>query len=85
MVFFTVLQMPALVWVGGWIVIQVLESVSTLGIHGRAGGVAYLAHVEVVPCSSPGSHARMAPVHRLWNEAGAGWFEGPEGPDTESI
>jgi membrane associated rhomboid family serine protease len=40
-----VLEMPALVMIGGWILLQVFVSDTTLAHAGTRGGVAYLAHV----------------------------------------
>ena len=39
-----VTEMPAVVVIGGWIGLQVLEGLNAFGHVGRVGGVAYLAH-----------------------------------------
>ncbi len=81
LVFRFIFEMPALIVVGGWILLQVLVGVSSLGLQNQAGGVAYLAHV-----GGAGTGLFVAWLHddraqyiRARNEAEDGWFEGPDG------
>jgi len=45
-IFFTILELPALLVLGGWFVLQALYGVSELATPvGSGGGVAYFAHI----------------------------------------
>ncbi len=45
LVFRFLTQMPAVMVIGGWIVLQIWQGVGSFGRLGSSGGVAYLAHV----------------------------------------
>ena len=81
LVFQFLYEMPAVVVVGGWIVLQVIEGVAALGLENQAGGVAYLAHVGG---AATGLFVAWLDLDRARdivarNEAEDGWFEGPDG------
>jgi len=45
LVFRFITDMPAILVIGGWIVLQIWSGAGSLGSAGQSGGVAYLAHV----------------------------------------
>jgi membrane associated rhomboid family serine protease len=70
---------PASVAVGLWIALQVWQGIGSVRHVGRAGGVAYLAHVGGAATGIFVAllfHDRAQYV-RMRNAASAGWFEGP--------
>ena len=81
LVFRFIFEMPALIVVGGWILLQVWEGVGSLGLQNQAGGVAYLAHVggAATGIFVAWLYDDRAQYIRARNEAEAGWFEGPDG------
>ena len=79
LVFRFITEMPAIVVVGFWIAMQVIEGVSSIGSISDSGGVAYLAHLGgaatgLLVAFLFKDHARHL---ALMNEAREGWFEGP--------
>jgi membrane associated rhomboid family serine protease len=72
-------QMPALLVVGGWILLQVWQGIGTLGSHGKGGGVAYLAHVGGAATGILVAFlfADRARYVRAMNDAQDGWYVEP--------
>ena len=80
LVFRFVTEMPAVVVIGLWIVLQVLEGVGTFSRLGMTGGVAYLAHVGGASTGLIFAYLfyRRADTLKRDNEAREGWFYAPE-------
>jgi len=79
LVFRFITQMPALMVVGLWIVLQIWAGVGSLGQLGEVGGVAYLAHVGGAATGILVSilyHDRVR-LFRAETAAREGWFEAP--------
>jgi membrane associated rhomboid family serine protease len=82
LVLWYVTEMPALLAIGLWILIQLWEGVGSFGQHGGWEGVAYLAHVGGAATGLFVGwlyYDRAQLIHSM-NEAQEGWFEGPDGP-----
>jgi membrane associated rhomboid family serine protease len=82
LVFRFITEMPALLVIGLWILMQVWEGFGSIGHLGESGGVAYLAHVGGALTGIVVAflyHDRAEYVKRM-NEAREGWFYAP-GPD----
>jgi membrane associated rhomboid family serine protease len=79
LVFRVITEMPALLVIGFWIVLQVWEGVGSIRRLGEAGGVAYLAHVGGAATGLfVGFLFRDRALElRSLNDARDGWFEGP--------
>ena len=79
LVFRFITQMPALMVVGLWIVLQVWAGVGSIGRLGEVGGVAYLAHIGGAAAGIVAALILHDHVRRFRAEAAArdGWFEGP--------
>jgi membrane associated rhomboid family serine protease len=72
-------QLPAIVVIGGWILLQIWSGLGSVGHIGESGGVAYLAHVGG---AATGIFVAFlfydrAKYVRSMHEARDGWFEGP--------
>ena len=80
LVFRYVTEMPALMVVGLWIVMQVWEGLGSFGPHGESGGVAYLAHVggALAGIFAAFLFNDRAEYQRRMNESREGWFYAPE-------
>ncbi len=79
LVFQFITEMPASLVIGVWIVMQVWESVGSLGTLGKSGGVAYLAHVGGALTGILAAYLfrdRAAQI-RARNAMNDGWFYGP--------
>ena len=79
LVFQFITEMPALLVIGLWIIMQVWEGFGSLGRLGEAGGVAYLAHVggALTGIAVAFLFHDRAEYLRQMNEAREGWFSGP--------
>ena len=79
LVFRFITEMPALLVIGIWILMQVWEGVGSIGKLGEAGGVAYLAHVGgALTGILVGFLFRDRAEHlRALNASREGWFYGP--------
>jgi len=79
LVFRFITQMPALMVVGLWIVLQVWAGVGSIGRLGEVGGVAYLAHIGGAATGIVAALIFHDRVRQFRAEAAArdGWFEGP--------
>lgn len=77
LVFRFIVEMPALVAVGGWILLQVAEGVGSFRHLGETGGVAYLAHIGGAGTGlfTAGLFYDRAQFIRRMNEAREGWYE----------
>lgn len=80
LVFRYVTEMPAVVVIGVWIMIQVLEGVGSFSRLGMTGGVAYLAHVggALTGLAFAYLYYDRAESLKRANEAREGWFYAPE-------
>jgi membrane associated rhomboid family serine protease len=79
LVFRFITEMPALLVIGLWIVMQVWEGVGSIGRLGETGGVAYLAHVGGALTGIFVAflfHDRAEYIRRM-NESREGWYFGP--------
>jgi membrane associated rhomboid family serine protease len=79
LVFRFITEMPALVVIGVWFVMQVWEGVGSIGHLGETGGVAYLAHIGGALTGIVVAwlfHDRAA-YTRARNDAAEGWVAGP--------
>jgi membrane associated rhomboid family serine protease len=79
LVFRFITEMPALLVIGLWIVMQVWEGVGSIGRLGQTGGVAYLAHVGGALTGIFAAflfHDRADYLRRM-NESREGWYFGP--------
>lgn len=76
-------EMPAVLVIGGWILLQVWQGVGSVGHLGETGGVAYLAHIggAVTGIVVAFLFADRARFVQDMHDAQDGWFVGPEGPD----
>lgn len=86
LIFQFITEMPALLVVGFWIVMQIWEGFGSLGRMGQSGGVAYLAHVGGAVTGIFVAflfHDRAEDLRRR-NEAREGWFYGPEEPEPRA-
>jgi membrane associated rhomboid family serine protease len=72
-------EMPALVVIGFWIMMQLWEGFGSLGRMGESGGVAYLAHVGGALTGIFAAYLfhDRADQLRAMNESTEGWFYGP--------
>ncbi|GAC1469296.1 MAG: rhomboid family intramembrane serine protease [Isosphaeraceae bacterium] len=79
LVFRFITEMPALMVVGFWIVVQVWEGVGSIGRLGESGGVAYLAHVggAFTGIVVAFLFRDRATYLRTMNQAREGWFSAP--------
>jgi membrane associated rhomboid family serine protease len=79
LVFRFITEMPALLVIGLWIVMQVWEGLGSIGRLGESGGVAYLAHVggAVTGIAVAFLFRDRAEHIRTMNEARQGWYYGP--------
>lgn len=79
LVFRFITEMPALLVIGLWIVLQVWEGLGSIGRLGEAGGVAYLAHIggALTGIFVAFLFHDRAEENRIRNEAREGWFYGP--------
>jgi membrane associated rhomboid family serine protease len=80
LVFRFITEMPALVVIGFWILLQLFEGLGSLSRIGETGGVAYLAHVGgaatgVFVGFLFRDHAHQ--VQALHHARDGGWLEGP--------
>jgi membrane associated rhomboid family serine protease len=80
LVFRYVTEMPALMVIGLWILMQVWEGLGSLGQPGDSGGVAYLAHVggALTGIFVAFLFNDRAEYQRRMNESREGWFYAPE-------
>jgi membrane associated rhomboid family serine protease len=80
-------EMPALLVVGFWILMQVWEGFGSLGRMGHSGGVAYLAHVggAVTGIFVAFLFYDRAEYVRRMNEAHDGWFYGPDDQNSPNL
>jgi membrane associated rhomboid family serine protease len=82
LVFRFITEMPALLVIGLWILVQIWEGVGSIGRLGEGGGVAYLAHVGGALTGIFVAflfHDRAEHL-RSMHEAMEGWFYGPDEP-----
>ena len=79
LVFRFVTEMPALLAIGLWILLQLVLSLGWLRHHGSTGGVAYLAHVGGAATGLFAAYLfrDLAAALRARNAALDGWFYGP--------
>jgi membrane associated rhomboid family serine protease len=79
LVFRFITEMPAVLVIGVWIVIQVWEGVGSIGRLGESGGVAYLAHIggALTGIFAAFLFRDRAAHLRALNAARDGWFYGP--------
>ncbi len=79
LVFRFITEMPAMLVIGVWVVIQVWEGVGSIGKLGEAGGVAYLAHIGGALTGVLVGFLFRDRAHslRVMNEAREGWFYAP--------
>jgi membrane associated rhomboid family serine protease len=79
LVFRFITEMPALVAIGLWILLQLILSLGWLRHHGSSGGVAYLAHVGGAATGLLCAYLfrDRAAALRAKIEAHDGWFYGP--------
>ena len=79
LVFRFITEMPALIVIGFWIVIQVWEGVGSIGKLGESGGVAYLAHIGGALTGILVAFLFRDRAERLraLNASHEGWFYGP--------
>ena len=80
LVFRFLTEMPAVIVIGIWIVIQILEGVGSYSRLGQSGGVAYLAHVGGALTGFVVAYVYydQAETLKRENEAREGWFYAPE-------
>ena len=80
LVFRFITEMPAIMVVGFWIVMQILEGVSSFGGISDSGGVAYLAHLGGAATGLIVAYLfrDQARLLELMNEARDGWFYGAD-------
>jgi membrane associated rhomboid family serine protease len=76
-------EMPAVVVIGLWILMQLWEGFGSLGSIGEKGGVAYLAHVGGAATGIAAAYLFHDRAEELRADEAPrqGWFYGPEGPD----
>lgn len=83
LVFRFITEMPALMVIGLWIVMQLWEGFGSLAHVGETGGVAYLAHIggAVTGIAAAYLFHGRADELRAHEESRGGWFYGPDGPE----
>jgi membrane associated rhomboid family serine protease len=79
LVFRFITQMPAILVIGGWILLQIAEGVGSVGRLGEIGGVAYLAHIGGAATGIFVAllFADRAREVQAAHDAQDGWFVGP--------
>ena len=79
LVFRFITEMPALMVIGLWIIMQVWEGLGSIGRLGESSGVAYLAHVggALTGIFVAFMFRDRAEDHRRMVESREGWFYGP--------
>jgi membrane associated rhomboid family serine protease len=79
LVFRFITEMPALLVIGFWILMQIWEGLGSIPRLGQSGGVAYLAHVggALTGIFVAFLFHDRAEYLRQRNEAQEGWFYGP--------
>ena len=79
LVFRFITEMPAIMVVGFWIVMQIAEGISSFGAISDSGGVAYLAHLGGAATGLIVAYLFRDQARYLesMNDARDGWFYGP--------
>jgi membrane associated rhomboid family serine protease len=79
LVFNFLTQMPAVMVIGAWILLQIWQGAGSIGRLGAVGGVAYLAHVggAATGIFVAFLFADRARYVQAMHDAQDGWFEGP--------